>query len=324
MGFKVSPDAVEIAFIKMHGAGNDYIYLPLLSLDKSDFRLPDDIAILARRISDRHFGIGGDGLVIVTHSDNADFGMRMFNADGSEAGMCGNATRCIGKLVYDFGYTDKTEISLETISGIKHLILHPGHDGNIESVTVDMGIPRLNAEDIPANREKGHPIIDFPVDAGEYNLGVTAVNIGNPHGVVFVNTLSDALVHRRGPILENADIWPERANIEFVKVESPRHIVVRVWERGTGETLACGTGACAAVVAGVIRGLTDRKVDVKMTGGTLHIDYDEKSGHVFMTGPASTVATGTYYFDTANGSDLFESRDVIDIHNDNNHNTESL
>jgi len=295
MEFKHTPVALKFTFAKMHGAGNDYVYIPLLPPFTSDNDLPDDIPTLARRISDRHFGVGGDGLVIVLHSEVADFRMRMFNADGSEAGMCGNASRCVGKLVYDLGLTDKQEITLETASGIKTLSLHIGTDGTIESVTVDMGIPKTMADEIPAIGEPGKPIINHQLNANGLQLGVTAVNMGNPHGVVFVNTLSDALVHNRGPLLENAPLWPERANIEFVRVDSPSKIEMRVWERGSGETLACGTGACAAVVAGVMRGMTDRNVDVHLPGGVLHIEYDEKSGHVMMTGPATIVATGEYF-----------------------------
>lgn len=295
MGFELKPVSTEIAFAKMQGAGNDYVYIPLLT-PESQRRMPSDIPALARKVSERHFGIGSDGLVLILPSDKADFAMRMFNPDGSEAGMCGNASRCIGKLVYDQGYTEKTEITLETPSGIKHLTLHPGEDGLIESVTVDMGAPRMNAGDVPVKGESDKPFVKVPVQAGEYPLEITAVNMGNPHGVVFVNTLSDTLVKNRGPILETADIWPERANIEFAEVNNRKSINLRVWERGTGETMACGTGACAAVVAGVTLGLLDRDVDVHLPGGTLHISYDATSGHVFMTGPAAMVATGTYFY----------------------------
>lgn len=272
----------------MHGAGNDYIYLDALT------EVPDNLPLLSRQISDRHFGIGSDGLVVILPSDKADFRMRMFNADGSEAEMCGNASRCIGKYVFDKRLTDKTEILLETLAGIKLLHLDV-KDGYVERVTVDMGTPELVPERIPViSNSKEAKISEKEIINGiEYKI--TAVGMGNPHAVVFVPALFDRLVLGEGPRMEVAEIFPNRANIEFIRVIDPSHIEMRVWERGSGETLACGTGACASVVAGVLNGLTERKVEVSLPGGHLNIDWDEKTNHVYLSGPAVFVADGVFY-----------------------------
>ncbi|MBO4945460.1 MAG: diaminopimelate epimerase [Muribaculaceae bacterium] len=277
----------EIRFTKMHGAGNDYVYIDSLS------STPHDVQTLARQMSDRHFGIGSDGIVLIMKSEIADFRMRMFNSDGSEAQMCGNASRCIGKYVYDNGLTTKTTISLETKGGIKILELHPGKDGKIESVTVDMGEPILEASKVPA-RYNGEIMKDATIvsERGD-KVSVTAVSMGNPHGVIFVDDLSKVDVHGLGRVLETDRIWPEKANIEFAQVLGPGDIRMRVWERGTGETLACGTGACATAVAASLTGRTGRKVKLHLLGGVLDIDWRE-DGHVYMTGPAETVFTGVY------------------------------
>ena len=271
----------------MHGAGNDYIYIDCLN------EVPADIPALACKMSDRHFGVGGDGIVLIMPSDKADFRMRMFNSDGSEAQMCGNASRCVGKYVFDNGLTDKTTVTLETLAGIKILELHPGADGKIETVTVDMGEPILEAAKVPA-RYDGERMTDATVTtaAGD-RVNVTAVSMGNPHGVIFVDSLDGVDVHGLGSRLEVADVWPEKANIEFAEVLGPGDIRMRVWERGSGETLACGTGACATAVAAALTGRTDRHVVLHLLGGNLDIDWRE-DGHVYMTGPAETVFTGEY------------------------------
>lgn len=282
--------ATHVKFAKMHGAGNDYIYI-----DATATNPPKNLPLLARLISDRHFGIGTDGLVLIMKSDKADFRMRMFNADGSEAQMCGNASRCIGKYVFDKGLTHKTQITLDTLAGVKTLSLHLGDDGKVASVTVDMGIPVTDGvvtEGIDASR----PVT---LDQDGTLFTFMPVSMGNPHAVIFgKGIVDDAHVLGWGPKLECHPVFPHKANIEFAEIIDPRSIRMRVWERGTGETLACGTGACATAVAAAMRGLASREVDIILTGGTLHIRWDEASGHVFMTGPASWIAEGIYYFPT--------------------------
>lgn len=285
----------KIFFTKMQGAGNDYVYIDSLdgstSVNTDTIDLPD----LARQISDRHFGVGSDGLVVILPSADADFRMRMFNSDGSEAQMCGNASRCVAKYLHDKGFTDKTIITLETKCGIKilHLALS---EGVTTEVTVDMGPYYLRRGDIPSSGRSDDNMIDEPVMAGDKEFSVTGVGMGNPHGVIFVDEITDCHVHHYGRILETSDVWPEKANIEFVKVKDRSHIDMRVWERGAGETLACGTGSCASVVASYIKGLTGNEVEVKLLGGILKIKVDEESGHVFMTGPAEFVAEGEFFY----------------------------
>ena len=282
----------KVIFTKMHGAGNDYVYINALET------VPDNLPLLSIQISDRHFGVGSDGLVAIMHSDIADFRMRMFNADGSEAEMCGNASRCIGKYVYEKGITDKKEITLETLAGIKVLRLEV-NDGEVSAVTVDMGEPTLLPEAIPVkSRCPESKISEREIISGrEYNI--TAVSMGNPHAVVFTEDLSDGMVLGHGPELEVADIFPKKANIEFARVIDRGNIDMRVWERGSGETLACGTGACATVVASVLNGLCDRTVHMRLLGGDLDITWDETTNHVLMRGPAAFVADGVYYPDSA-------------------------
>jgi len=278
---------MDIQFIKMQGVGNDYVYLDLLA---HDYQL--DFEDLARKISSRHFGVGGDGLVLIMESDKADYRMKMFNADGSEAEMCGNAIRCVGKHLYDSGYIKKDDLSIETLCGIKYLwITGKDKDGTAESLRVDMGEPILRGRDIPV------AVDDEPVIGVEV-LGYTgtAVSMGNPHFVIFVNEITDHHVLGVGPKLEVDPLFPKKANIEFVQVTGKRSMVMRVWERGSGETLACGTGACATAVAGVLNGLTDREVDVKLLGGTLHIEWDAQNNRVYMTGPAEEVFRGVYRY----------------------------
>lgn len=283
----------RLPFVKMHGAGNDYVYIDCtgyLSALEDCGELPE----LARAISDRHFGVGGDGLVIIFRDEECDFRMRMFNADGSEAQMCGNASRCIGKYVHDAGLTDKTTVTLRTLAGVKVLHLHVGDDGLVSTVTVDMGIPVTDPARVPC-LFPGEVMKSEPVEAGGRTFLVTAVSMGNPHGVIFTDEeLTDGLVLGYGPLLERHPVWPQKCNIEFVNVLSPERLRMRVWERGTGETLACGTGACATVVAAVINSLASRKVTVDVRGGSLTIEWNAETGHVLMTGPAVTVAKGEY------------------------------
>jgi len=288
-------DKRRLYFTKMQGIGNDYIYVDMLgsptSLKTDEISLPD----LSRKVSDRHFGVGSDGLIAILPSASADFRMRMFNADGSEAQMCGNGSRCVGKYVHDKGFTDKTEVTLETKAGIKVLHLHLGSEGSVESVTVDMGKVSFKCADIPVAGDKDSEYIDIPVDIDGEVFGITAVGMGNPHGVIFVDEITDRHIQHYGRILENHEIWPERANIEFAKVIDRSHIMMRVWERGSGETLACGTGACATLVAANRLGLADEEAELQLIGGNLIIRYDAASGHVYMRGGAEFVAEGWFF-----------------------------
>lgn len=277
----------EIEFDKMQGLGNDYVYLTCME------SLPDDMPGLAVAISDRHFGVGGDGMVVITRSEKADFRMIMFNNDGSEAQMCGNASRCIARLVYEKGLTDKTEFTLETLAGIKHLKLN-FKDGKIESVSVNMGRPYLEESEIPVKpAAKKDPVAVHEIEQGGRDIAIHCVGMGNPHGVIFMDVDEDYF-RQNGRKLEHHPLWPEKANIEFVKVTGPHSIDMRVWERGTGETLACGTGACASAVASILTGRTENDVTVKMKGGSLNIRINDE-GEIIMTGDAQHVAHGTYY-----------------------------
>lgn len=278
----------KILFTKMHGAGNDYIYID------ATVSTPSNLDVLSREMSDVHFGIGSDGLVAIMKSDVADFRMRMFNSDGSEAEMCGNATRCIGKYVYERGLTSKEVVSLETLAGVKILHLNVKY-GVVESVTVDMGAPELRPEFVPVKSASTDVKLAEEETVGGKTYRITGVSMGNPHGVIFTDEITDAQVLGEGPLLEVAEIFPRKANIEFARVVDRGTIEMRVWERGTGETFACGTGACATAVAAVLNGLTGRRVEMRLRGGTLFINWDEESGHVFMTGPATFVCDGTFY-----------------------------
>ena len=278
----------EILFTKMHGIGNDYIYIHCPD------GAPSNISDLSKLMSRPHTGVGSDGIILILPSDNADFMMRIFNADGSEARMCGNGIRCVGKFVHDKGLSSKTRLHIETLSGIKILDLHPGADGLIESATVDMGLPSFTDPVLGESRDPDTPVA---TSAGPMNL--TAVSMGNPHGVIFVEKLKDVDVTSLGPELEHHQMWPERANIEFVEITSPHSAVMRVWERGSGETMACGTGACAAAVAAIVTGRCSSPVTVTLPGGDLLIDYSH-SGHVMMTGPAATVFEGRYHLHRKN------------------------
>ena len=285
-------------FTKMHGLGNDYIYIDCMDGtfggdDRSIVTDSSRLEEISSRLSNRHFGIGGDGIVLILPSDNADFRMRIFNADGSEARMCGNASRCIGKYVYDNQLTEKTDITLETASGVKYLTLHTGTDGLVDSVTVDMGSPVFEPDNIPVVVTDGCDASHVALSSGGNDFVLTAVSMGNPHGVIFVDEITDELVHGIGRELEVHPIWPDRANIEFARMIGDNVIEMRVWERGSGETMACGTGACATAVAAMLTGRTSqREVTVRLLGGDLLIRWDGESGHVFMTGGATTVFEG--------------------------------
>ncbi len=279
----------EMRFTKMEGLGNDYIYVDCMAGEPAS-----DWENLSIRMSDRHFGVGADGIILIMPSKVADFRMRMFNADGSEGKMCGNGSRCLAKYVYDNGLTRKTEVTLETLAGIKVLKMHLGADGKVDTVTVDMGEPILTAAEVPALSASERMVEETLPTAKHGDFAVTAVSMGNPHGVIFVDEITDELVLGAGPELERHSAFPDRANIEFVKVIDGETVQMRVWERGSGETLACGTGACATAVAAALTGRTNRKVTVKLIGGDLSIEWNEKDNHVYMTGPARTVFTGVW------------------------------
>ena len=271
-------------FTKMHGAGNDYIYVNCFKEQLTD------IGAVARAVSDRHFGIGSDGLVLICPSDKADFRMDMYNSDGTRAEMCGNASRCVGKYVYDNGLTDKTHITLETLAGIKTLELNVS-GGRVEGVRVGMGSPVLDPRYIPIDSPHER-FIAQPVTVLGKSYAVTGVSMGNPHAVTFVDDVESIDLERIGPLFENHPLFPKRVNTEFARMIDRRHIEMRVWERGAGETLACGTGACATLVAAYLNGLTDSEADLILRGGTLHIEYDTNENKVYMTGPATTVFVG--------------------------------
>lgn len=274
-------------FTKMHGCGNDYVYVNCFE-EKVDN--PGEVSI---RVSDRHFGIGSDGLILICPSETADFEMKMYNADGSEGAMCGNGIRCVGKYVYDNGLTDRDEITVSTKSGIKKLKLFV-ENGKVARARVNMGPAILNPADIPVT-VKGNRAVNVPllVDGREWRF--TAVSMGNPHAVVFVDDVDDLNLPELGPRFEKHEFFPDRVNTEFIKVLDDHTVQMRVWERGSGETLACGTGACAAAVASVLNKKTaDGPVTVKLRGGDLRIEWDRESGNVFLTGPATTVFTGEY------------------------------
>ncbi|MFZ5986087.1 MAG: diaminopimelate epimerase [Bacillota bacterium] len=271
-------------FTKMHGLGNDYIYVNCLN------ETVENPSELSKIVSDRHFGIGSDGLVLIMPSQIADFRMRMFNADGSEAEMCGNAIRCVGKYVYDNGLTKKQVVTVETLAGIKVLELSL-KDGKVELVKVDMGEPILEPSKIPVASDKelfkSEPVA---VDGREFK--VTCVSMGNPHAVVYVDSVDKFLLEVIGPKMETHCLFPKKINAEFVEVIDRTTLKMRVWERGSGETLACGTGACAVLVASVLNGVSDRKATVKLLGGDLIIEWSEKDNHVYKTGPATKVFDG--------------------------------
>ena len=274
-------------FTKMQGLGNDYVYVNCFQ------EKIEDPSELARKISDRHFGVGSDGLIMINPSDKADFEMEMYNADGSRGEMCGNGIRCVAKYVYDYGLTDKTSISVETLGGIKYLDLTV-EDGKVKLVKVDMGKPELEPSKVPVIAE-GSSVVDAPimVDGKEYRM--TCISMGNPHAVVFVDCdVRELPLEEIGPKFENHERFPKRVNTEFVRVLDRHTAEMRVWERGSGETLACGTGACAVAAACALNGHTEDEVTVKLLGGDLHIRWDRENDTVYMTGPAEVVFDGEW------------------------------
>lgn len=272
-------------FTKMQGCGNDYVYV-----DGSREKVSDK-AEMAIRVSDRHFGIGSDGLIFINPSEIADFEMEMYNADGSRGKMCGNGIRCVAKYVYDHKLTDKNPITVESFGSIKTLWLEV-NNGLVERVRVNMGEPILEAEKIPVKADKSGKLVDEAIVAGGKEYRMTCVSMGNPHAVVYVDDVSAIEIEKEGPCFEKHERFPESVNTEFVQIVDRNNLKMRVWERGSGETLACGTGACATVVASVLNGLTDRKVTVELLGGKLEIEWNEEDGCVYMTGPAAEVFSG--------------------------------
>lgn len=276
-----------IKFTKMHGAGNDYIYIEDLN---NSIKNPSKLAV---EMSDRHFGIGSDGLILILKSGSADFRMRMFNSDGSESEMCGNGIRCFAKYVYDHRLTSKDILDIETGGGIKNLHLRV-KNGMVEAVKVDMGEPVLQRERIPMLGEPGMVISEDLHLPDGVTFTITSLSMGNPHVVIFVEDAGNFPVSKYGPIIENCELFPNRTNVEFVQIVNSREVIQRTWERGAGETMACGTGASAVTVAGVLTKQTGRKITVHLSGGDLKTEWDEKSNHVFLTGPAVEVFKGEW------------------------------
>ncbi len=271
-------------FTKMQAAGNDYIYINCFQ------ERVEDPAGLAIRLSDRHFGIGSDGVILICPSDNADFFMDIYNADGSRAKMCGNGIRSVGKYVFERGLTDCTTVTVDTLSGVKTLFLDV-EAGKVRSVTVNMGAPVLEPASIPADLP-GSRAVNVPLEAAGQTYRATCLSMGNPHCVLFVEDVKTAPVETLGPVLERHPAFPERANIEFVQVTGPEELSMRVWERGSGETMACGTGSCAALAAAALNGLCNREATVHLLGGDLRNRWDEQTGEIYMQGPASFVFDG--------------------------------
>ncbi|MDO5133904.1 MAG: diaminopimelate epimerase [Eubacteriales bacterium] len=309
-------------FTKMEGCGNDYVYISGFDTAVD----PDSKPELVKKLSDRHFGIGGDGVIFINPSEIADFEMEMWNADGTRGEMCGNGIRCVGKFVYDKGMTDKTEITVESFGKIKYLTLYTGEAGEnpqkegrqpVTAVRVNMGAPILDAADIPV-RAEASPVVSVPIridektasgagcaegtggaskeagaEAGAGDYKMTCVSMGNPHAVVYIDDTENLEIEKIGPLFENHPLFPNRVNTEFVQILDRDHVKMRVWERGSGETLACGTGCCAICVAGVLNGVTAQKIEVQVLGGRLEIEWDREKNVVWMTGPATTAFEGT-------------------------------
>ena len=279
-------------FTKMEGLGNDYVYINCFSEKVEN---PEKLAIA---MSDRHFGVGSDGVILIKPSDKADFTMDMYNADGSRSEMCGNGIRCVGKYVYDYGLTDKTSVSIETLAGIKYLEFTFGDEEKngrktVELVRVNMGAPILAPEDVPVDLpDAGDIVQDYPIMVAGKEYRITCVSMGNPHCVSFVDDVDNFPLEEVGPLFENNPIFPRRVNAEFVELVSPTYAKMRVWERGTGETLACGTGTCATAVACILNGKTEDEVTVKLLGGELIIRWDRDANIIYMTGPAKVVFDG--------------------------------
>ena len=274
-------------FVKMHGAGNDYVYVDCF---RQTIENPES---LAREISDRNFGVGGDGLILIEPSKKADVKMRMFNIDGSEGEMCGNGIRCVAKYAFDHGLVDRTEITVETGAGVLPLIMYPNKHEHIDKVRVNMGPPRLSRGDLPMVGVAHEQVINMELEILDRTFEVTCVSMGNPHCVIYVDDLTNFPVKRYGYAIENHKLFPQRINVEFVEVISPNEVRQRTWERGSGETLACGTGSSAVTVAGVLTGRTKGKLLNHLAGGDLEMEWDGKN-EVFMTGPAVEVFSGEY------------------------------
>ena len=292
---------MDVRFTKMEGCGNDYVYI-----SGFDFKLdPEKKPEIVQKLSDRHFGIGGDGVIFINPSEIADFEMEMWNADGTRGEMCGNGIRCVGKFVYDSGMTDKKEITVESFGKVKYLTLYTDEaDGKeaVTSVRVNMGEPILEAKDVPVIAGSSPVVaeaIHIPLQQtgdqegsdGDYKM--TCVSMGNPHAVVYIDSTDDLEIEKIGPLFENHERFPNRTNTEFVEIIDREHVKMRVWERGSGETLACGTGCCAVCVAGVLNGFTEPRLEVRVLGGALLIEWDWEKNLVWMTGPATTVFEGT-------------------------------
>ena len=277
---------MKVRFTKMHGCGNDYVYINGFDQHIPEEEKPDFV----RFVSDRHFGVGGDGAIFINPSEEADFEMEMYNADGSRAEMCGNGIRCVAKYVYEKRMTDRRQFSIVSAGKVKYMDLTV-ENGCVTAVRVDMGQPCLEPEQIPV-RATGEQAVDEPILVQGELYRMTCVSMGNPHAVVFCQDVASFPIEAIGPHFENHERFPKRTNTEFVQVIDRSHVKMRVWERGTGETLACGTGCCATAVACVLTGKTDRRVEVQVLGGTLLIEWDEATGHVFMTGPAAFVFEG--------------------------------
>lgn len=271
-------------FTKMHGIGNDYVYVNCFE------EFVKNPAEVSKFVSDRHFGIGSDGLILISPSAIADFRMNIYNADGSQAEMCGNGIRCVAKYVYDYGLTDKTEISVETLAGIKYLRLQV-ENGKVASVEVNMGAPILEPKEIPVAVEES-PVVNVPVEVKGKIYHMTCVSMGNPHAIIFMNNVKDLDIAAIGPYFENHTVFPKRTNTEFVEVLDRNTVNMRVWERGSDETLACGTGACATTVACILNDKTENEVTVHLLGGDLKIRWDREANQVYMTGPATVVFDG--------------------------------
>ncbi len=273
-------------FTKMHGLGNDYVYM-----DCTKSGVPDNVSDLAQFVSNRHFGVGSDGLILICASDTCDFKMKMYNADGSEAQMCGNGIRCVGKFVYDKGLTNKTNITVETLAGVKVLQLNI-KNGKVETVKVDMGEPILEAIKIPVIADEKEVVKNLKITALDKEFKFTCVSMGNPHAITIIEDVDSFNVEKYGSILEIDRHFPEKANIEFIQIIDRNTVKMRVWERGSGETFACGTGACATTVACILNGFIEDEVTVKLLGGDLNIKWNKEDNHIYMTGPATTVFEG--------------------------------
>lgn len=274
-------------FTKMHGAGNDYVYVNCF-----DEAVSDPVG-LARAVSDRHFGIGGDGLILILPSDTADVRMRMFNADGSEAEMCGNGIRCLAKYAFDYGLVKVNPMQVETAAGIERVALAFGEDGKVTTATVDMGEPVFDPKLIPVNIPQKR-VVELPIRTSTRAFTMTCVSMGNPHVVIYADDVAGVPLTEVGPELENHPLFPNRVNVHFVQVDSPREVTMRTWERGSGITLACGTGAAAVCAVGVVTGRGERTITAHLPGGDLGLEWREENGHIYLTGPAAEVFSGEW------------------------------